>query len=81
MKLTKTNDFLLQKLAYHKDTCATEMRFLKKVIKLRLDIKVALTDFDCALKKRSKTRADAKSILLNYWGIDLDNENIEDSVF
>jgi len=66
MKLTKTNNFLLQKLAYHKDIRATEMRFLKKVIKLRLDMKVALTDFDCALKKRSKARADAKSILLNY---------------
>ncbi|KAL8822113.1 MAG: hypothetical protein Q9191_007146 [Dirinaria sp. TL-2023a] len=66
MKLTKTNDFLLQKLAYHKDTRAAEMRFLKKVIKLRADIEGALADFDRALEERSKARANAESILLNY---------------
>ena len=30
MELTKTNDFLLQELAYHKDTRAAEMRFWRK---------------------------------------------------
>ena len=81
VKLIKTNDFLLQKLAYHKDTRAAEMRFLKKVIKLRADIESALTDFDRALEERSKARANEKSILLNYWSIDLRDGNIEDNIF
>ena len=66
IKLTKTNGFLLQKLAYYKDTCAAEIKFLKKAIKLRTDIEGVLTDFDCAFEERSKTRVDAESILLNY---------------
>lgn len=66
MKLIKINDFLLQKLTYHKDTRAIKIRFLKKVIKLRANIEDALVDFDRALEERSKTRANAKFILLNY---------------
>lgn len=66
MKLTKTNDFLLQKLTYYKDTRAIKIRFLKKVIKFRLNIEDALADFDRALEERSKSRANAKFILLNY---------------
>jgi len=54
---------------------------LKKIIKLRLDIEVALTNFDCVLKKKLKIRTNAKSILLNYRSIDLNDENIEDNVF
>jgi len=81
MELTKTNGFLLQELAYHKDTRAAEMRFLEKATKLRADIEGALADFDRALEERSKARADAESILLNYWGIDLGDGNIEDSIF
>ncbi len=81
MELTKTNDFLLQELAYHKDTRAVEMRFLEKATKLRANIEGALVDFDRALEERSKARADAESILLNYWGIDLGDGNIEDSIF
>ena len=41
----------------------------------------ALKDFDRALEERSKARADIESILLNYWGIDLGDGNIEDSIF
>lgn len=81
MELTKTNGFLLQELAYHKDTRAAEVRFLEKATKLRVDIDDALADFDRALEERSKARADAESILLNYWGIDLRDGNIEDSIF
>ena len=81
MELTKTNGFLLQELAYHKDTRAAEMKFLEKVTKLRADMEVTLADLDRALEERSKARADAESILLNYWGIDLGDGNIEDSVF
>ncbi len=81
MELTKTNGFLLQELAYHKDTRAAEMRFLEKATKLRADMEGALEDFDRALEERSKARADAESILLNYWGIDLGDGNIEDSIF
>ncbi len=81
MELTKINGFLLQELAYHKDTRAAEMRFFKKTIKLRADIEGALVDFDRALEERSKARVDAESILLNYWGIDLGDGNIEDSIF
>ena len=80
-ELTKTNGFLLQELAYHKDTRASEMKFLEKATKFRADIEAALAEFDRALEERSKARADAESILLNYWGIDLGDGNIEDSVF
>ena len=34
-----------------------------------------------ALKKRSQKRADAESVLLSYWGIDLNDGNVEDIVF
>ena len=81
MELTKINGFLLQELVYHKDTRAAKMRFFKKTIKLRADIDGALVDFDRALDERSKARVDAESILLNYWGIDLGDGNIEDSIF
>lgn len=66
IKLIKTNDFLLQKLAYHKNIRAIKMRFLKKVIKLRANINDALKNLDRILEKRSKIRTNTKSILLNY---------------
>ena len=44
MKLIKINNFLLQNLTYYKVIC--QIRFLKKVIKLRADINNVLTDFD-----------------------------------
>lgn len=81
IELTKTNGFLLQELAYHKDTRTAEIRFLEKATKLRVDIEGALVDFNRGLEERSKARADAESILLNYWGIDLGDGNIEDSIF
>ena len=81
VELTKTNGFLLQELAYHKDTRAAEMKFLQETTKLRAEMEAALVALDRALEERSKARADAESILLNYWGIDLGDGNIEDSVF
>lgn len=57
------------------------MRFLEKAIKLRANIEGALADFDRAFEERSKARTNAKFILLNYWGIDLEDGNIEDSIF
>lgn len=66
MKLIKTNDFLLQKLTYHKDTRVIEIRFLKKIIKFRANIENFLTNFDRVLEKRLMTRVNAKFILLNY---------------
>ncbi len=57
------------------------MRFLEKATKLRVDIEGALVDFNRALEERSKARVDAELILLNYWGIDLGDGNIEDSIF
>ena len=63
---TKTNGFLLQELAYHKDTQAAEMRFLEKATKLRAAIEDTLADFDRALEERSKARVDAEFILLDY---------------
>ena len=81
VELIKTNGFLLQELAYHKDICAAEMRFLEKATKLRADIEGILADFDRALEERSMARANAEFILLNYWGIDLRDGNIEDSIF
>ena len=81
MKLIKTKDFLLQKLTYYKDTRVVEMRFLKKVIKLRTNIQNILIHLDRAFEERLKTRINVKFILLNYWNIDLRNGNIENSIF
>lgn len=58
----KTNGFLLQELAYHKNTRVVELRFLEKATKLRADIECGLADFHHALDERSKARANAKSI-------------------
>ncbi len=74
IELTRTNDYLLQKLTYHKDTQAADMKFHETVI----DLHVKLND---ALKKRSQKRADAESTLLSYWNIDFDDENVENIVF
>ena len=54
MKFIKINDFLLQKLTYHKDIRVIKIKFLKKVIKFRANIEVVLIKFDRVLKKRSK---------------------------
>ncbi len=74
IELTRTNDYLLQELTYHKDTQAADMRFYETVT----DLHVKLND---ALKKRFQKRADAESTLLSYWGINFDNENVENIVF
>jgi len=74
IELTRTNDYLLQELTYHKDTWAADMKFHETVI----DLHVKLND---ALKKRSQKRADAESTLLSYWNIDFDDENVENIVF
>ena len=74
IELTRTNDYLLQELTYHKDTWAADMKFHETVT----DLHVKLND---ALKKRSQKRADAKSTLLSYWDIDFDDENVENIVF
>ncbi len=74
IELTRTNDYLLQELAYHKDTRAADMKFHETVA----DLHVKLND---ALKERSQKRADAESTLLSYWGIDFGDENVEDTVF
>ena len=57
------------------------MRFLEKATKLRAAIESTLADFDRALEERSKALVDAEFILLDYWGIDLGDGNIEDSIF
>ena len=74
IELTRTNDYLLQELAYHIDTRAADMKFHATVA----DLHVKLDD---ALKERSQKRADAESTLLSYWNIDFDDENVEDIVF
>ncbi len=74
IKLTRTNDYLLQELTYYKDTQAADMKFFKKVIKTHADLKDAL-------KKRSQRRANAKFTLLSYWDIDFDDDNVKDTVF
>lgn len=74
IELTRTNGYLLQELAYHKDTRAADMRFYETVA----DLHVKLDD---ALKERSQKRADAESTLLSYWGINFGDGNVEDTVF
>ncbi len=74
IELTRTNGYLLQELAYHKDTRAADMKFHETVA----DLHVKLDD---ALKERSQKRADAESTLLSYWGIDFGDGNVEDTVF
>lgn len=55
IKFIKINNFLLQKLIYHKNTRAIKIRFLKKVIKLHANIKDVLVNFYRALEERLKT--------------------------
>ncbi len=68
IEFTKTNGFLLQELAYHKDTRAAEMKLLQEATKLRAEMEAPLIAFDRALEERSKARADAETIFLNCWG-------------
>ena len=74
VELTRTNGYLLQELAYHKDARAAEMRFYEKVIKLRAGL-------EDALKERAQTRTRAEASLLDYWGIDQNDCNVEDPIF
>jgi hypothetical protein len=74
VELTRTNGYLLQELAYHKDTRAADTTFHETVMELHARL-------EDALKERSRKRADAKSPLLSYWSIDFRDRNIEDTVF
>ncbi len=81
IELTRINGYLLGELAYHKDTRAAEIKFWERVSKLRTEMDIILEKFDCALDERLQARSDAKSILLNHWGINLHDGNLEDTVF
>ena len=74
VELTRTNGYLLQELAYHKDNRAADMKFHETVLELHAKL-------EDALKERSQKRADAESTLLSYWGIDFGDGNVEDTVF
>lgn len=74
MELTRTNGYLLQELAYYKDTGAADAILYEKIIELH----ALLED---ALKERSQKRAGAERALLKYWGIDFGDGNIENKVF
>ncbi len=74
IELIRTNNYLLQKLTYHKNTQAADMKFHETMT----DLHVKLND---TLKKKSQKWADAKSTLLSYWDIDFDDENVENIVF
>lgn len=74
IELTRTNGYLLQELAYYKDTRAADDRFHEQV----LEMQGAL---ERALKERSRKRADAERALLSYWNIDVGDGNVEDTVF
>ena len=52
-KFIKINNFLLQKLIYHKDIRAIKMRFLKEIIKFRANTKDILTNFNYAFEEKS----------------------------
>jgi len=74
IELTRTNGYLLQELAYYKDTRAADLAFYGMMV----DLHMAFKD---ALKERSQKRADAEHKLLNYWGINFGDGNVEDQVF
>ncbi len=74
IELTRTNSYLLQELAYHKDTRAAVMKFHETMMELH-------TKLGDALKEISQKQADAESTLLSYWGIDFGDGNVEDTVF
>ena len=74
VELTRTNSYLLQELAYHKDTRAADIQFYETVMGLHARL-------EDALKERSQKRADAESTLLSYWGIDFGDGNVEDTIF
>lgn len=74
VELTRTNGYLLQELAYHKDTQVADIKFQVTVMELHGKL-------EDALKERSQKQADAESTLLSYWGIDFGDGNIEDAVF
>ncbi len=74
VELTRTNGYLLQELAYYKDSRVADTRFYETVMVLQ-------DKLGDALKERSQKRADAESTLLSYWGIDFGDGNVEDTVF
>ena len=80
-ELTHEKSFLLQKLTYHKEIRAAESKFLEKVTELRAELQVVLIEFDQALDKRCRERTQAELGLCSYWGIDFDDENVEDVIF
>lgn len=73
-KLTRQNGNLLEELAFFKDTRNAEIKFLRTVHKLHKK----LTD---ALEERFRERASAELKFTAYWGIDPDDDNVEDKVF
>ena len=51
VELTYENNFLLQELAYKKETRMAEMKFLNRVDKLRIETRTLLEELDHALKE------------------------------
>ena len=74
LELTRTNGYLLQELAYHKDMREAEIEFHETVSEIR-------TKLEDALMQRLRKRAGAESTLLSYGGIDFCDGNVEDAVF
>ena len=73
-QLTRQNGNLLEELAFFKDIRNAELSFLRKVHKLHIQLKDAL-------EERSRERASAEFKFTTYWGIDLNDGNVEDEVF
>lgn len=73
-KLTRQNGNLLEELAFFKDTRNAEMKFLRKIHKLHVQLRDAL-------EERSRERARAEFKFMAYWGINPDDGNVEDEVF
>lgn len=73
-KLTRQNGNLLEELAFFKDTRNAETKFLRKVHELHRQLKDAL-------EERSREQASAELKFTAYWGIDPDDDNVEDKGF
>ena len=80
-EFTHEKSFLLQKLTYHKGIRAVESKFLRKIIELRAELQIILSEFDQALNKRWRERTQAELGLCSYWGIDFGDGNVEDVIF
>ena len=80
-ELVWVNRYLSKELEYHSETRTLEKKFFHSLQGFQSQIESILEDLRQTLEARRKARINARSILLDFWGIESVGDNITESIF